>query len=107
VSLENWLREEFKTIEERVRYILENYPATRNDDFYLCLIYIRLFCPELSKYIKFIPWEVFKNARISFESITRARRKIQERGEYLPTDPKVLRRRRKLEKAYRNVMPTV
>jgi len=42
-----------------------------------------------------------------FETVTRARRKIQEEGKYLPTDPEVLRKRRKLAEVYRRAMPQV
>ena len=94
----------FKTIKERVEYILQHYPEARNDDFYLYLIYVRLFEPELSGYIRFIPLDLVKTAT-RFETIRRIRQKIQEEGRYLPTDPQILEKRRKLAKIYRQVMP--
>ena len=65
-----------RTVKERVEYILARYPETRNDDMYLWLIYVRLFEPELSKYIDYIPYDVLKRAT-KFETIRRARQKIQ------------------------------
>jgi len=94
------LVERLKTTKERVEYILENYPETRNDDLYLWLIYVRLFDKVLSKYIRRIPYGVIKRATRP-ETLSRVRRKIQEEGRLLPTDPKVLKRRRRLEELYR------
>ncbi|RLG54491.1 MAG: hypothetical protein DRO00_01155 [Thermoproteota archaeon] len=88
-----------KTIEERVRWLLKNFPATRNDDTWLLIRYwkhfdgLPVFIPD-----KFI----WGNKRLtSFESIRRARQKIQARGEFLPTDPKILKRRKKMMAVYR------
>jgi len=98
------LAEKLKTVKERVEYILERYPEARNDDFYLYLLYVRHFEPKLSGYIRFIPLDLVKTAT-RFETVRRVRQKIQESGLYLPTDPKVLEKRRKLAKIYRQVMP--
>jgi len=102
--LETDVAQKLKTVKERVEYILENYPEARNDDFYLYLIYVRLFEPKLSGYIKYIPFNLVKTAT-RFETIRRCRQKLQEQGQYLPTDPKILRKRRKLAEIYRKVMP--
>ena len=98
------LREKLKTVKERVEWILANHPEARNDDFYLYILYVRTFEPELSKYIDYIPFEIIKRST-RFETIRRCRQKIQEEGRYLPTDPKVLKKRRKLAEAYRRVIP--
>lgn len=96
-----------KTVKERVEYVLRNYPESRNDDFYLWLIYVRLFCKELAKYIDFIPYNVLKKAP-KFETIRRVRQKIQnEEHRYLPTDPKVLRKRKLLSKTWRKAIVRV
>ena len=104
MTLEENLAEKLKTVKDRVEWILANHPEARNDDFYLYLLYVRLFEPKLSGYIKFIPFNLVKSAT-RFETIRRCRQKLQEQGLYLPTDPKVLRKRRKLAEAYRRVMP--
>ena len=89
------LIKKLRTWKERVEYVLKNYPYARNDDFYLWLICVRLFCPEASKFIKFIPPRIFKRFP-HFETIRRVRQKLQEKGKYLPTDPRVLKKRKKL-----------
>jgi len=104
---EDRLLVELKTVKDRVMYILSKYPETRNNDLYLWLIYVRTFEPELSKYIKFIPYDVLKKA-VSFETIRRVRQKIQnEMGMYLPTDPQVLRKRMRKAEAMRRVIHEV
>lgn len=101
------LLKKLRTVKDRVLYILDKYPETRNNDLYLWLIYVRLFEPELSKYIKFIPYDVLEKS-ISFETIRRLRQKIQnDLGLYPPTDPKVLRRRRRKAEAMRKVINKV
>ena len=100
------LVERLKTVKERVEYILKNYPDTRNNDLYLWLIYVRLFDKELSKYIRFIPYDVLEKAQ-SFETLRRCRQKLQEEGKYLPTDPKVARRRRRLAKVFKKAIKDV
>jgi len=89
-------RNNFDTIKERVKAILRDYPYARQDDTFLWLMYVRIHVPELSKYIKYIPPDVLKKAP-KFETITRARRFIQnEEGLYLPPE-NVRRRRRRRE----------
>ena len=105
-SKELEILQRLKTVKDRVEYILENYPESRNDDFYLWLLYVRTFDKNLSNYIKFIPYRLIKNA-VKFETISRVRRKIQEEGRLLPTDPKVLEKRRRLSKIYQRVIPRV
>jgi len=106
MTTEHDLIEKLRTVRERVEYILRNYPDARNDDFYLYLLYVRHFEPKLSGYIKFIPFSLIKSAT-RFESVRRIRQKIQEEGLYLPTDPKILEKRKKLSKIYRQVMPRI
>jgi len=103
MTVEADLAERLKTVKERVEYILEHYPESRNDDFYLYLLYVRLFEPRLSGYIRFIPLDLVKSAT-RFETIRRMRQKIQEEGRYLPTDPQILEKRRKLAKVYGRVI---
>ena len=104
MTLEENLAEKLKTVKDRVEWILANHPEARNDDFYLYILYVRTFEPELSKYIDYIPFEIIKRST-RFESVRRARQLIQAEGRYLPTDPKVLKKRRKLAEAYRRVIP--
>jgi len=105
--LEDAVKEHLVKVKDKVKYILEKYPEARNDDRYLWLMYVREFEPELSKYIRYIPYNVLKNT-ISFETLRRTRQKIQnEEGLYLPTDPSVIKRRRRMESAMRRVIHEV
>ena len=103
---EEELLEKLKTVKERVEYLLRKYPDARNSDLYLTILYLRKFT-ELGKYIDYIPYNVIRKYEGVFETIRRTRQKIQEEGYYLPTDPKVLKKRRKLAEMYRRVMPKV
>ena len=102
----NRLRERLRTVKERVEYLLDKYPNTRNSDLYLIILYLRYFT-ELGKYIKYIPYDVIKKYDGITETIRRMRQKIQEEGRYLPTDPEVLKRRRKLYELYRRAIKGV
>lgn len=70
-----------KKQEKIVEKILEEIPASRNDDYILYAEVIRRYYPDVEK-IGFV--EVLENAKIlglpSYESITRNRRKITEIG---------------------------
>jgi len=99
-------KRKLETVKASVRALLEEYPESRNDDRYLFVLYWRTVdeIKDSSKtVISFIPFEEIKRAT-SPETITRARRKIQENGEYLPTDPKVLDIRMKRSEAMRKIM---
>lgn len=68
------------TLEKRIEYFLNRYPATRDDDMLLCgLYYDSYYGTSNLVYLagKGVP---------PYESISRCRRKIQARGEYLPSE---------------------
>lgn len=76
-----------KKVTSRVSRILEDYPETRNSDRKLYLTYLKDF-HQLREHIDTKGFlglvEVFMNAETPpMESISRARRKIQEQGFYL------------------------
>ena len=96
---------EFDTVRDRVERLLERYPGARNSDFYLIILYIRNYVPDLARYIGFIPYEVIRRYDGLFESIRRARQFVQNTlGRYPPTDPNVLKRRRMKEQALRKTI---
>jgi len=97
------VRREIKTIQGQVAYILSNYPKAREDDQYLYIVLLRIFYPHIAAYLKYIPINILMQMP-PFETVTRCRRKLWEKGLYLPSDS-VLRRRRKREKAFRKIMP--
>jgi len=102
---EESLLERLSTVKERIEYLLRKYPDARNSDFYLLILYIRHFVPELSKYIKFIPYEIIRKYDGLTETVRRARQLVQAEGKYLPTEPEVLRKRRRLAEKFRKVIP--
>lgn len=101
---EDELLSKLKTVKERVEYLMSISPNARNSDFYLIILYIRHFVPELAKYIGYVPYEIIKKYEGLFETIRRTRQKIQEDGRFLPTDPAVLKRRRLLASKFRQVI---
>ena len=94
-----------KKMKDKVEYLLQKYPNSRNSDFYLIILYIRKFIPELAGFFRYIPYNIIKKYDGLFESIRRCRQKIQEEGRFLPTDPEVLKRRRKLAEKFRKIVP--
>jgi len=102
-----WKKLSAKERSENLTYgvskILEQYPQARNNDLYLVILYLRNFT-ELSKYIGRIPDELISEYDGLLEAITRTRRKLNEQGLYLPTDPKILERRRRKAEKMRRVM---
>lgn len=94
---------ELKTAKLQVRYLLEHYPNTRNNDFYLQILWLRYFGGL--KELPFISYgDVFKFSG-KLETLRRMRQKIQnESGEFLPTDPTVLKRRLERSKSMRRVI---
>jgi len=97
-DIEN-VKEQLRSVKERVEWLLKNYPETRNDDRYLIILYLRYFTP-MRRYLDFVPYKVIKDLP-SFETIRRVRQLIQEKGKYLPTNPEVMRRRGRMMEAYR------
>lgn len=64
----------FKT-ENRVRYIMQEHPETRDNDMLLCAVYYE------AHYGTSDLMSLYSIGAIPMESITRCRRKIQEAGE--------------------------
>jgi len=101
------MSEEYRKIKkaiERVEFLLSRYPACRNSDIYLVLVYWYIYHPEFRKYLrKFIPYDVARRLTPP-ETIRRARQYIQNTlGLYPPTDPEVIKKRRKKEQEYREI----
>lgn len=94
-----------KQVELLVWEVLSNSEKARNSDTFLILkIGERLGhdvhgIKQDGKII--VRWELDLSTMPSFESITRARRKIQAGGQFLPTNPEVCRQRRINEQTMR------
>src|SRR5579875_3225439 len=97
------MQEELKKTKDQVLYLLERYPAARNNDFYLQLLWLKQFGGIVE-----LPWidlEKIKANSVKIESVRRVRQKIQnERGLFQPTDPVIKARRDKQRKMRREVM---
>lgn len=93
------LAKQLNTVKARVEWILKTYPSTRNSDTMLEWIYLRRFENINLPYIEFD-----RLSKISIETVSRVRRKIQEEGMYLPTDPAVLIKRQKRENSFRGTI---
>jgi len=104
MELEEAVKRDLRTKKEQVADILERFPASRNSDTYMMILWLREY-GDLSVRLPFIPWEDIE--KINFESLTRARRLLNQDGQYLPTDPRVLERRMRQAEAYRKAIPHV
>jgi hypothetical protein len=70
---------DFKNKKSQVSYLLEKYPMTRENDFFLQYMWLKVFGKIDLPYIK---WEDIK-ASGTLETLSRARRKIQnEEGRF-------------------------
>lgn len=88
-----------KRLEEIVEEILRNDQLAREDDCYLILQVISKIYPyEIGKRFETVMFNA-KNKGISFESITRCRRKLQERNPEL-RDEETVKKRNKKQKEY-------
>ena len=93
------MKDEIHTVKEAVIHLLEQFPEARNNDTYLEWLFLR--------YVRKIdlPWESFEKLRsFSLETVRRCRQLIQSGGNFLPTNPDVLRRRRKREQSFSEVL---
>lgn len=98
-KMEAYTIKTLKTIKERVEYILESYPSTQGDDRLLQYRYIQIFVPEVR-----ITFKQFKALREmpAPETISRARRIIQNKeGRFLPRE-RTLRKRNRREEIIRD-----
>lgn len=90
-------KEELKTIEQKVLYELEKFPITRNSDKMLVtMVYMDFY--NMTSETPFV--DVMSSKLPNYESISRARRKIQETREDLRGDNEVEVERINNQEAY-------
>ena len=90
-------KEELKTIEQKVLYELENCPMTRNSDKILVsMVYMDFY--NMTNETPFV--DVMLSKLPNYESIGRARRKIQETREDLRGDYNIEAERLSNQEAY-------
>ena len=95
------------SITRRVKLILEEYPETRNDDNLLWWKTIEMIADEVGE--DFVDMKPFKYMLLNFnrlnfptfETVSRTRRKVQEKYPELKGTKKVQNQRAKSEQAYR------
>lgn len=84
---------DFRTKKEQVEYLLERFPETRENDFYLQYLWLKVF-GKLN--LPFIEWNTIRDMSGTLETVSRVRRKIQnEYGKFLPSDDVRMQRERK------------
>ena len=91
---------EFASTKQLVERILSEKEVARNSDQWLIYYVLNAICQKHDRRL-FIPFELFAEFP-SQETITRTRRKWNEQGKYLPTDPKVLEHRKVRRRAVRD-----
>lgn len=90
-----------KQVENIVKVILEENEQARNDDFVLITEVYNRLVPNVMNLTFNITMLGHKELRLpAFESITRARRKLQEKHEYLRATEKVQELRKEEELEY-------
>ena len=90
---------EISRIKALVEGILRKHPETVNSDkklLYWCWVQAH---PEFAQVLTPEEFVVLPN----FESIRRCRQSFNERGQFLPTDPEVFRKRRLREEDFRRI----
>lgn len=93
---------ELKQIKDQVEYILKNYPNSRNNDFYVVILWLKIF-GGLRDYIGYIPFDMIRKLS-GITSIWRVRKIIQNKeGKYLPTDPVRIKRQMRSEDFRRHI----
>lgn len=93
-----------ETTENEVKQILEKIPTARNNDMILYYEYcIGKWVRDTELYKVFNDSDFRKNKNIAvFESVSRARRKLQEKYEYLRPTSEVQKFKQELEEEYKN-----
>jgi hypothetical protein len=94
------LREELVKTKDQVEHLLATYAQSRNNDFYLQLLWLKHFGGLAN--LPYIEWGQIKRVAGKLENVSRIRRKIQhDEGKYPPTDPDVAIRRKLRAEEYR------
>lgn len=93
-----------ETVENRVLAVLKKYPEARNDDMKLYLLIGKACIYETHGIADFSFEDVMNNYKAygipCFESIRRARQKIQAKYPELGCSPEVRRARHKMQRVY-------
>lgn len=99
MTLEESTKKSIEKTKDLVEQCLSEDERCRNDDLWLILNIWK----SKQQIRLFIPYDKL-NTMISPETIRRVRQKIQSEGRFLPTDEKVINRRKKREQIFRKEM---
>lgn len=91
---------EFKTVEQEVKPILEEYEAARSDDTRLYVGYITRKGGDVGKAFFDRKYRIM-NGLASYETVSRVRRKLQAKDASLRPSKKYLDERKKAEAEYK------
>ena len=92
-------------LQDKVEYCLKNFPETRNSDPMLTFKVIYEFHNSHIKQFENNWWTTTEiQKEIREDHVKRLRAKFNERGMYLPTDEKVLKQRKLLQKIWHQEM---
>lgn len=90
---------------DKLEYCLKNFPETANSDVQLTLRIIHQFHNSHIKQFENKWWTTTEiQKEIREDHVKRLRAKFNERGMYLPTDEKVLKQRKLLQKIWHQEM---
>lgn len=96
------MEEEFLTVEKAIEPILANDPYTRADDMLLYLEYLRKIgaAGDIAHVLGSRNYRIV-NGIAPYETVSRVRRKLQEKNEELRPNKKFLETRKKAEKIFK------
>jgi hypothetical protein len=92
---------QYKTVNEQVRFILARYPEAKENDFYLTIMYLRLFCKIRVPYIE---WREMNRLAGRLDVVRRNRQKIQNEKHDYEASQKVKIQRARHRKAVERVL---
>jgi hypothetical protein len=103
---------EEKTLEQKVLKVLEIHPVARNSDLALTSLLWKIYYPKYILQITLDNTQNLHNAILlsslqhlpSFDTISRCRRLIQSKGQFVPTDWTIAKGRKMNEEVWRNAM---
>lgn len=94
-------KKEMETVKKQVEHLLETYPQTRDNDFYMIVLWAKIF-GGMEQYIYHIPYYLIREHSGKPTTLRRIRQLIQNNEKrYPPTDPEVMRKRKQRREDFR------
>lgn len=92
---------QYKTVNEQVRFILARYPEAKENDFYLSILYLRIFCKIK---VPYVAWSEMNRLSGRLDVVRRNRQKIQNEDHAFEPSFKVKIQRARHRKAVVKVL---